>query len=144
MTNCNKLFQIRQEHYQNSQVWQDEVLYCHEIQEILMFTIKNLPADLLLRDQVRRVLHSIFQPHDKLCSMKFSDKYEIIAHIEKLESDVDIGSFKVETAEELILVLKQDLTNIKMHEPMEKPLYKFQKKMKMLMKVQHKKMLLNM
>ena len=128
------LYQLRKKYYSNDllNLWHDEVLYSVEVQRILTRIAKNLPTETVGgRDDVKSSLRSVLQPYEKIRKPYFRTIDEIIKCIKDPESDIVLGSFKVDTVEELIKVLKDELRDINKQNPHD--LQRIQKKLQLLM-----------
>ena len=130
----NDLHQLRMKYYPNDllKLWHDEVLCSVEVQRILTRIAKNLPTEILSRENAKSSLWSVLQPYEKILNLDFGTIDEIIKCIKDPETDIDLKSFKVEKVHELIKVLEKALRDIDKHNP-SYDLQRLQKKLQLLM-----------
>ena len=129
------LHQLRKKYYPNDllKLWHDEVLYSVEVQRILMRIAKNLPNEIVSREDVKSSLRSVLQPYERILKLNFCAIDEIIKCIKDPESDIVLESFKVDTVQELIKVLKDELRDTNKQNP-SCDLQRIQKKLQLLMR----------
>ena len=138
VSRANDLHQLRKNYYPNDRLWQREVLYSIEVQRVLTRLVKYLPTVILSRERVKSSLRSILKPYEDILRLSFFNIEEIIKCIEDPETDIVLGSFKVEKVDQLIEVLKEELADIDKQNP-SYDLQVIQKKLQLLIKYWSKK-----
>ena len=132
VSQANDLHQLRK-NYPNDRLWQEEVLYSIEVQRVLTRIVKYLPTEILSRDRVKSSLRSVLKRYEQILRISFFNIEEIIRCIEDPETDIVLGSFKVENVEKLIKVLKEELGDVDIQNP-SYDLQVIKKKLQLLMK----------
>ena len=114
VSHAKDLHQLREKYYPNDllQLWHNEVLYSVEVQRILTRIAKNLPTEISRKEHAKTSLSSVLQPYERISISDFCTIDEILKYVKAAETDIVLGSFKVESVEELIKVLKEELEDI--------------------------------